>query len=441
MQIAFIGAGYVGLVTGLMMAHIGHKVTCLDTDEAKINSLLQNKSPIYEDGIDEYLSKYSGNKQIEFSNNYTDLSEAEIIFLAVGTPSITSGKNKGGADLTYVHQAVKEAAKFAKEGAIFVLKSTVPPGSSEQVNNILQEIAPEKNFFVAANPEFLREGSAIKDFLEPDRIVIGANKQLVADKMAQLYAPLVKLLNRDVPILHTDLNTAEMIKYASNSFLANKIAFINEMADLCENIGADSDKLAIGVGLDHRIGKDFLKTGPGFGGSCFPKDILALQYLFQQNNEPCPILDSIISTNNKRPGRMISKIKSALGGSVKNKKITIFGVSYKAGTDDIRSSPAIEIIKLLHAEGAIVTCYDPQALANFAAQYPNISADSDAYAASKEAAAIVILTEWPEFTKLDYSQIYQNMADPILIDLRNILSSNEMDSIGFDYHRVGKNTN
>ena len=430
MKITFIGTGYVGLVSGVMLSHLGHTVTCLDVDKNKIKNLQNAVSPIFEPGLDEYIKKCIYNNQLNFVDSYnSELGSAECIFITVGTPSMPSG----GADLTGVFKSIEQVCEYINPNTVIVVKSTVPPGTCLEVQKFLKEKGLAN--LVVSNPEFLREGSAILDFLEPDRIVIGATDGNAFTIMQEVYQPLTK---NNVPIVETDLKTSELIKYAANAFLANKIAFINEMADLCELVGADIMELAKGIGLDKRIGSYFLNPGPGFGGSCFPKDILALQQLYQQYHGKSDILNAVITANNSRSGAMIDKIKNAVGGSVKGKKLAILGLTYKAGTDDLRDSPAIPLINTLQTMEADVIAYDPQGIVNAHKYFVKLMCATSMQEALKDADALVIVTEWPEFKTIDLQQAKNNMRAAIIIDLRNILNAEIVTDAGFHYYCVGK---
>lgn len=423
MNITFIGTGYVGLVSGVMMSYFGHNVTCLDTNSTKIAQLKSSTLPIYEPELEKYLTP-----AIKFIDHYRDIpSDTEAIFITVGTPSLPSGQ----ADLSYVFAAADNLIGHlgTSNDSLIVVKSTVPPGTCNKLQSYLA--AKNSKLKIATNPEFLREGMAVKDFLNPDRVIVGINNREDLKILEALYKPLIK---KNIPFVVSDLITAETIKYASNSFLAAKIAFINEMADLCEIIGADIEKLAYGIGLDHRIGKDFLKAGPGFGGSCFPKDILALATLTKDCKVDGLILNAVITANERRPGNMINKISTALGGSLANKKIAVLGLAFKAGTDDVRSSPAIEIIKLLQERQANIVAYDPIATTDLTGV---MIADSPIEACNG-ADALVIVTEWQEFERLDFEHIHKIMKNRVIIDLRNMLDSRVLAAMGFEYYGVGK---
>jgi len=430
MKISFIGTGYVGLVSGVMMAHIGHDVICLDTDVDKITKLKNKQAPIYEPGLDEYIAKYANTTRLQFTHGYNEqIKDSDSVFITVGTPP----KENGDADLSGIFNALENVCKYVKPECVIVLKSTVPPGTCAAAVEFMKNKG--KDIIVVSNPEFLREGNAISDFLEPDRVVIGADNPQAFNVTREIYKPLT---DAGAAMVETDLSTSELIKYASNTFLANKIAFINEMADLCEIVGADITTLAKGVGLDKRIGSEFLKAGPGFGGSCFPKDILALQQLAKKVDSNFLILDAIINANSNRPATMLNKIILAIGGDAQDKKITMLGLTYKAGTDDLRSSPAIDLINQLQKLGANLVAYDPEGMVNAPKYFDSLECAVSIKEATKNSDAIIIATEWPEFISANWDEIKTTMKTPIIIDLRNILTPHKMDSIGFKYHSIGR---
>lgn len=430
MKISFIGTGYVGLVSGVMMSHMGHDVVCIDIDESKINKLRLGNSPIFEPGLDEYISKYGNSDRLQFVWGFDEtIMGSDCLFVTVGTPP----KDDGDADLSGVFACLKSAAPYISDKCIIVMKSTVPPGTCLKVADFLR--SKGLNNPVVSNPEFLREGEAIKDFLEPDRIVIGANNEEAFAVMRIVYEPLT---SKGINLVETDLNTSELIKYASNTFLANKIAFINEMADICEIIGADISKLSYGIGLDKRIGGAFLKAGPGFGGSCFPKDILALQQLSRKIDSEFLILDAVISANNNRTQKMLNKIINAIGGDLANKNLAVLGLTYKAGTDDLRSSPAIELINQLRKQNANIIAHDPEGMKNAHRYFDDLNCANSMYEAIENSDAIIIITEWPEFKALDLKKAQNIVNQPVIIDLRNIIDSKYAQECGFKYHSVGR---
>ncbi|MFV9936292.1 MAG: UDP-glucose/GDP-mannose dehydrogenase family protein [Rickettsia endosymbiont of Haemaphysalis japonica] len=429
MNITFIGSGYVGLVSGIIMGYLGHNVTCLDNDEVKISKLNKQILPIYEAKLDEYLKQALESDRLKFTNIYNnELQNADAIFITVGTPS----QWWGAADLKYVYDAIDEVFEHINQDCLIVIKSTVPPGSCSNIIAYLKSRG--LSFNVASNPEFLSEGSAVEDFLYPDRIVIGVNNKESEEILRKIYAPL-----QGTKFVVTDLVTSELIKYASNSFLATKIAFINEMADLCEKIGGNIKDLSKGVGLDQRIGQNFLNAGPGFGGSCFPKDILALNNLVENHHIDCRILKAVIKSNKQRPSNMVDKIATLLDGDLKGKNIAILGLTYKAGTDDVRASPAIAIVKILLNKDVYVKAFDPIGLENAKKnlEHKHLLYLDSAVDACKSVDIIVIATEWSEFKELNWQEIYDLVKSPIIIDLRNILDNEAMKKIGFRYYAVG----
>jgi UDPglucose 6-dehydrogenase len=429
MNITFIGTGYVGLVSGVMMGNLGHNVTCLDTNHDKIISLQQGILPIYEPGLDKYLLANLAKGSLRFVDSYNEsLRDADAIFVTVGTPSSPSGD----ADLQYIFMAIDNICQYARRGCVLVIKSTVPPGTCDYLSDYL--IKQNLYFDIASNPEFLREGCAVQDFINPDRIVIGTNTNETENLLKEIYAPMI---SQGIPIVSCNRSTAELIKYASNSFLATKIAFINEMANLCEKINADIKQLSLGMGLDNRIGEEFLKAGPGFGGSCFPKDILALASIAKKHNAESKVVEAVINANKQRPKDIVGKIVDILG-EVDGKAVTILGLSFKAGTDDIRSSPALEIIKLLREKNANITVFDPVAMNNAALYVSDVQYASCATESCRMADAIIIATEWEEFLAIDFINIVDNSKLPIIIDLRNILDYDKFRQQGFKCYSIGK---
>jgi len=421
MNLIFIGTGYVGLVSGVMLASQEANVVCLDKDQNKIALLKQGKLPIYEPGLDEYAGQAVKSCHLSFAANYSEITMIpDAVFISVGTPSLPSGD----ADLTYVFDAALEAAKNTQPETLIIIKSTVPPGTTHSVQQFLKNKG--YNHHVASNPEFLREGKAINDFTHPDRIVLGFTDESSKQKMSEIY-------KKFQPLLFTDPTTAELIKYASNSFLATKIAFINEMANICEKTGGNVDALSYGMGLDKRIAPDFLKVGPGFGGSCFPKDILALEFLAKKYDEPFHVLSAVIEANEKRRMHIVDKIEAQIG-VLKDKKMAIFGLAFKADTDDIRSSPAIDIVKIMIARGANLIAYDPEAIENTKALGLEMAFANSAIEAAKDADSIVILTEWPEFKTLDY----KTLGPKIIFDYRNILDAEMIRKDDIKIFQLGK---
>lgn len=428
MKLVFVGTGYVGLVSGVMLSHIGHDVTCIDTNESKIKSLQKREVPIYEPGLKEYLNKSIDQGNLHFASSFKDVNgKVDAVFICVGTPS----KEDGSANLDNVYEASKDAAYEFPEATI-VIKSTTPPGTGKKVREMLRaEKLPNE---VASNPEFLSEGNAVNDFLYPDRIVIGTQDDKSLGVLEGIYEQFV---DAGYNLVKVSITSAEMVKYASNSFLASKIAFVNEVANLCEKTGADIDDVTRGVGMDPRIGPHFLKAGPGFGGSCFPKDILALQHLSHELDEQCPTLEGVIASNEKRSKDLLQKISSRLGG-LSGKLIGVLGLTYKAGTDDIRSSPAIKLIHLLIENGAYICAYDPKGQKN-AREELNVDFAYDYREAARGADALVILTEWDQFTKLDLKELSGEMNQKIIFDYRNILDPKAFKDAGFAIYQIGKN--
>ncbi len=435
MKISMIGTGYVGLVTGTCFAEFGHDVTCVDKIEDKISQLQDGKIPIYEPGLDVMVAKNVAEGQLRFTTNLEDaVPEAEAVFIAVGTP--TSRRGDGYADLTYIYAAAKEIADFLQGYTVIVDKSTVPVGTARQVARIIKEANPEANFAVASNPEFLREGAAIADFMRPDRVVIGVESDRSEQVLREVYKPLYL---RDTPIVSTTIETAELTKYAANAFLAVKISFINEVASVCEAVGADVADLAKGIGMDGRIGKKFLHPGPGYGGSCFPKDTLALMRLVQEYGESMRIVEAAVEVNSAQKARMVKKIRDALGGSEAGKTIAVLGLTFKPETDDMRDAPALTILPALVEKGAAIKAHDPKGMSEAKKYLPKgVEYVDDAYAACADADAVVLMTEWNQYRALDLARIKTNMKTPIFIDLRNVYEPADMKKHGFLYVGVGR---
>jgi UDPglucose 6-dehydrogenase len=435
MKIVMLGAGYVGLVSGACFAEFGVNVTCVDPDESKISRLHDGIIPIYEPGLDDLVKKNVASGRLTFATNLSKCEpEVDAIFIAVGTPT---RRGDGHADLTYVYQASRDIAAYltADHFTVVVTKSTVPIGTGREVEKIIREANPKASFAVASNPEFLREGSAIGDFMRPDRVVFGTNSEQAAEVMKALYRPLYLL---ETPIVQTTLESSELTKYAGNAFLATKITFINEMADLCEKVGANVQDVARGIGLDGRIGKKFLHAGPGYGGSCFPKDTLALVKTAQQVGSPVRIVETVVDVNNKRKKSMANRVVAAAGGDVKGKIVAVLGVSFKPNTDDMRDSVALDVIPALQNAGATVQAFDPVAMGEASKLLPNVNWMNDTYDALKDASVVVILTEWNEFRSLDFERAKSVMAAPVLVDLRNIYKPEEIAKTGFAYSSIGR---
>jgi UDPglucose 6-dehydrogenase len=431
MRIAMIGTGYVGLVSAACFSEFGHEVICVDKNAAKMADLKAGKIPIFEPGLDEIVTTNVRAGRLQFTQ---DLSEAvpgaNAVFIAVGTPS---RRGDGHADLSFVFSAAEEIAGALTNYAVIVTKSTVPVGTSRKVESILRKVRRDAEFDVASNPEFLREGSAIEDFRRPDRVVVGCDTERARSVLKEVYRPLY--LN-ETPILFTSRETAELIKYAANAFLATKITFINEVADLCEKVGADVQDVARGVGLDGRIGPKFLHAGPGFGGSCFPKDTLALLKTSEFAGAPTRIVETVVAVNEARKARMARKIIEAFEG-VKGKTIAVLGLAFKPNTDDMREAPSLVILPLLQAEGARIKAYDPEA-GREAQKLLDIELCADTYQALEGADGVVILTEWNEFRALDLARVKSLLSRPLMVDLRNIYRPNQMADAGFTYVSVGR---
>jgi UDPglucose 6-dehydrogenase len=433
MRVAMIGAGYVGLVSGACFADFGHIVCCVDKDEAKIAALEAGGMPIYEPGLDDLVETNVRAERLTFTCDLkTAVGAAEAVFIAVGTPS---RRGDGYADLSYVYQAAREIAAALSGYTVVITKSTVPVGSGDEVERIIREARPEAKFAVVSNPEFLREGAAIADFKRPDRIVIGTEDEHAAQVMRELYRPLY--LNQ-APILQTSRRTAELTKYAANAFLATKITFINEIADLCEQVGADVQEVARGIGLDNRIGGKFLHAGPGYGGSCFPKDTLALIKTAQDHAAPLRLVETTAAVNDQRKRAMARKVLHACGGDLRGKRIALLGLTFKPNTDDMRDAPSLALITGLRDLGAQVCAYDPEGMTNAREMLDGVDYAEDAYACAKGADALVIVTEWDAFRALDLERIKKMMAALVLIDLRNIYDPAEMRRRGFTYVSVGR---
>jgi UDPglucose 6-dehydrogenase len=432
MRIVMVGSGYVGLVSGACFADFGHEVVCVDKAEEKITALNKGVMPIYEPGLDLLVGNNAASGRLSFTTDLGPAVEAaDVVFIAVGTPS---RRGDGHADLSYVYSAAAEIAQSIKGFTVVVTKSTVPVGTGDEVERIIRETNPTADFAVVSNPEFLREGAAIDDFKRPDRIVIGLSDERARGVMTEVYRPLY--LNQS-PLVFTGRRTSELIKYAANAFLAMKITFINEVADLCEKVGADVQDVSRGIGLDGRIGAKFLHAGPGYGGSCFPKDTLALVKTAQDHDSPVRLIETTIAINDNRKRAMGRRVINALGGDVRGKKIALLGLTFKPNTDDMRDSPAIAIAQTLQDSGAIVSGYDPEGIEN-ARQLLNIDFASGPYQAAEGASALVLVTEWNEFRALDLARLKSTMDTPVFVDLRNVYRAPEVEAHGFTYHGVGK---
>ena len=434
MKITVIGTGYVGLVSGVCFSDFGHEVVCVDKDALKIERLNAGEVPIYEPGLDELMHRNTNAGRLSFTTDLSSaLSEAAAVFLAVGTPT---RRGDGHADLTYVYQATEEVAKGLDHFAVIVTKSTVPVGTNRKVAEIVAAANPELEFDVASNPEFLREGAAVGDFMRPDRVIVGVESARAKDVMSEIYRPLFL---RDFPIVFTDLESAEIIKYAANAFLATKISFINEIAALCEAAGGDVKSVSKGMGLDGRIGKNFLHAGPGYGGSCFPKDTQALVKIGEDYNVPMQITETVVAVNDAVKDRMVDKIVDLCGGDIKGQMIAILGVTFKPETDDMREAPSLTIVPALIKAGASVRVVDPQGRREGEALLRDAIWFEDAYTATQGADAVVLLTEWNAFRALDLKRMASEMAQPRMADLRNIYSAEDAARSGFTgYVGVGR---
>jgi UDPglucose 6-dehydrogenase len=435
MKITMIGTGYVGLVTGTCFAEFGHHVTCVDKIEEKISKLKAGEIPIYEPGLDLLVAKNVNEGRLKFTTSLDDaIPEAEAIFIAVGTP--TSRRGDGYADLTYIYAAAKEIAPYLQGYTIIVDKSTVPVGTARQVARIISEENPDADFDVASNPEFLREGAAISDFMRPDRVVIGIESERSEQVLREVYKPLFL---RDTPIVSTTIETAELTKYAANAFLAVKISFINEIAAVCEAVGADVTALAKGIGMDGRIGNKFLHPGPGYGGSCFPKDTLALMRIVQEYGESVRIVEAAVEVNAAQKARMVKKIRDMVGGSESGKTIAVLGLTFKPETDDMRDAPAATILPALLEKGARIKAHDPKGMEEAKQYLPDgIEYVENSYEACDGADAVVLMTEWNQYRALDLEKIKSIMNEPVFIDLRNVYDPATMKEAGFRYTGVGK---
>jgi len=433
MKIAMIGTGYVGLVSGAGFSEFGTDVVCVDKDADKIAMLRNREMPIYEPGLEDLVARNVEAGRLRFT---TDLEAAvdgaEAVFIAVGTPS---RRGDGHADLSYVRAAAREIAATIRDYTVVVTKSTVPVGTGREIEAIVREVNPDADFDVASNPEFLREGSAIVDFMRPDRVVIGTGSMRARDVMRKLYRPLYLI---ETPILFTRRETSELIKYAANAFLATKITFINEIADLCERVGADVHQVARGIGLDGRIGPKFLHPGPGYGGSCFPKDALALVKTARDKGAPLRIVETVANINDTRKRSMAQRVIDACGGDVNGRTIAILGVTFKPNTDDMRDSPSLDIVPMLQQAGAGIRAYDPAGMAEAGPLLPGVTWCDGAYDAVLDADAVVVLTEWNQFRNLDLDRVKALLKTPVFVDFRNIYNPRDMAEAGFGYTSIGR---
>src|SRR6202140_4654612 len=433
MRIAMIGTGYVGLVSGACFADYGHQVTCVDKDGGKVEGLRRGEIPIFEPGLDALVAANVKAGRLDFTTDLAGpVTEADAVFIAVGTPS---RRGDGHADLSYVYSAAREIAAALTGFTVVVTKSTVPVGTGDEVERLIREANPSADVVIASNPEFLREGAAIRDFKFPDRIVVGTSDDRARKVLGDVYRPLS--LNQ-APVMFTARRTAELIKYAANAFLATKITFINEIADLAEKVGADVQEVARGIGLDNRIGSKFLHAGPGFGGPGFPKDSVALIKTGQDNEAPLRIVEAVVAVNDARKRAMARKVASALGGELRGKTVAVLGLTFKPNTDDMRESPSIPLITALQDMGAKVRAYDPNGMEQAKPLMTNVAFCSDAYDCALGASALVIVTEWEQFRALDFARLKKVMERPVLVDLRNIYRPEEIARHGFVYESVGR---
>lgn len=433
MRVAMIGTGYVGLVSGACLADFGHHVICVDKQAAKIATLSRGEIPIYEPGLNDLVRKNVAEARLTFTTEVAEaVRGAEAVFIAVGTPS---RRGDGHADLSYVYQAAREIAAALKGFTVVITKSTVPVGTGDEVQRIMAEVRPGGDAVVVSNPEFLREGAAIHDFKHPDRIVIGLDDERARKVVAEIYRPLSL---SQVPILYTDRRTAELIKYAANAFLATKITFINEIADLCEKVGADVNEVARGMGLDNRIGSKFLHAGPGFGGSCFPKDVRALIKTAQDHEISLRVLEAVTAVNETRKRAMARKVSAMFAGELRGKTVAVLGLSFKPNTDDVREAPSLALITALQDMGARVRAFDPAGMEQAKTMLNDVAYAESAYDCADGADALVIATEWEQFRALDLERLHDLMACPVIVDLRNIYRPEEMSRYGFAYACVGR---
>jgi UDPglucose 6-dehydrogenase len=433
MRIRMVGSGYVGLVSGACFADFGHDVICIDKDQSKIDALHAGRMPIYEPGLDDLVARNVAAGRLRFSTDLAEsVKDAEAVFIAVGTPS---RRGDGHADLSYVYAAAKEIAGAITGFTVVVDKSTVPVGTGDEVERIIRDVNPSADFAVVSNPEFLREGAAIEDFKRPDRVVVGGDNERAMEVMRQIYRPLT--INRSL-VIEMSRRAAELTKYAGNAFLATKITFINEIADLCEKVGADVQDVSRGIGLDNRIGPKFLHAGPGYGGSCFPKDTLALLKTAQDHDAPQRIIESVVAVNENRKRAMGRKVIAAMGGDVRGKTVAILGLTFKPNTDDMRDSPAIAVVQTLQDSGATIRAFDPEGIEQAKKLLSNVEYCEGPYQAMDSADAVAIVTEWDAFRALDLDRAKSLLRAPIMIDMRNVYPRNLVEAAGFIYHAVGR---
>ena len=435
MRVAVVGAGYVGLVTAACLSEFGFEVICIDKEADKVERLRQGEIPIHEPGLDGLVFANQRAGRLDFSDDLASaVRGAGVVFIAVGTPS---RRGEDAADLAFVRAAAEQIGRALNGFTVVVTKSTVPVGTARMLEQLIRNVRPDADFAMASNPEFLREGSAVEDFLRPDRIVVGLSSDKARERMSELYRPLMQ---RGVPLLFTNFETAELIKYAANAYLATRIGFINEMADLCEAVGADVSAVTRGMGLDRRIGLHYLQPGPGFGGSCFPKDTRALTSIAKQAGARSRIVEAVIEANAARKDSLAERIAAAVGGALRNKRVAVLGLSFKAETDDLREAASFVVIPALQKEGATIAAYDPVAIAAARPLLPDVAWCGDAYETAKDADAIVVLTEWNEFRGLDLRRLAAQMRKPVLIDFRNIYSAGDVAKTPFVYHSLGRAT-
>ena len=434
MRIAMIGGGYVGLVSGACFAEFGVEVTVVEADPAKLAALRAGRMPIYEPGLDKLVAENAAAGRLAFTDDLVAaVADAECVFIAVGTPT---RRGDGHADLSYVYAAAEQVARALRGPTVVITKSTVPVGTGRRIAEIIRETRPDLDFDVASNPEFLREGNAIGDFMRPDRVVIGCESPRAQEVLRRLYRPLYLI---EAPILFTSIETAELTKYAANAFLAMKVTFINEMADLCERVGADVHDVARGIGLDGRIGRKFLHPGPGFGGSCFPKDTLALVRIAQDYGAPSRLVEATVAVNDARKAGMAARVTAACGGSVRGKTVGVLGLTFKPETDDMRDSPSIPIVSRLAGDGATIRAFDPEGMEQARAVLPDgVVYCRDAYDAAAGADVLVVITEWNEFRALSPAKLAATMRGKIVVDLRNVYDPVAMTQAGFSYHSIGR---
>ena len=433
MRVAMIGTGYVGLVSGACFSEFGHDVVCVDKDDAKIAGLHEGRMPIYEPGLEDLVANNVKAGRLSFTQDLeASLKGADAVFIAVGTPS---RRGDGHADLSYVYAAAREIAEAMDGYTVVVTKSTVPVGTGREVERIIRETCPDADFDVVSNPEFLREGSAIEDFMRPDRVVIGTNSERAKEVMRDLYRPLYLI---ETPIVFTSRQSSELIKYAANTFLATKITFINEIADLCEQVDANVHDVARGIGLDGRIGRKFLHAGPGYGGSCFPKDTRALVSTARDAGSPLRIIETVVALNDERKQKMAARVIAAAGGDLTGKTVAVLGLTFKPNTDDMRESPSLDIVPALQKAGATIRAFDPEGMNEAKHLLNDVIWCDGAYETLTDADVLTIITEWNEFRALDLSRVKSLMKAPVMVDLRNIYDPADMAEKGFDYHSIGR---